>query len=329
MPPLSHGIRSVKIENYRCIDQLELDFTDPQGRPSDIVVIGGPNGCGKTAVLEACVLALGGEANIHGAKGQKSIRNGTRKATISIAYFNESDGKVQEQDVRYCIDTGTVSATIDGVPISPANAIPHLYISSSRTPKLVGPLPISNDHGFENGLPFIKQRLINLKAFELMGGHRHPSLDFEYELSALSNVWRQFYPASKAQFTIEPASVVASAGFDVYLTDNQGKISVDQLSSGQIELFAFFATLLPTRKLSLVIFIDEPELHLDPQWHALLLREMRRFLPNAQFIVATHSPQIASSVRSDQRFFLVAEDDPRVMAWGLKVKSDVLETAHV
>ena len=176
-------------------------------------------------------------------------------------------------------------------------------------------MSISNDYEIENGLPFIKQRLINLKAFELMGGHRHPLHDFEYELKALSNVWQQFYPASHAQFTVEPASVIASAGFDVYLTDNQRKISVDQFSSGQIELFALFATLLQIRNSSKVIFIDEPELHLDPQWHATLLHEMRRFLPNAQFIIATHSPQIYDSVYSYQRHFLVADDDPRSQSW--------------
>ena len=71
MPSLTHGIRSVKIENYRCIDKLELDFTDPQGHPSDIVVIGGPNGSGKTAVLEACILALGGESEHPRSKGAK------------------------------------------------------------------------------------------------------------------------------------------------------------------------------------------------------------------------------------------------------------------
>ena len=64
-----------------------------------------------------------------------------------------------------------------------------------------------------------------------------------------------------------------------------------------------------------IIFIDEPELHLDPQWRRLILRSLRQLQPRAQLIVATHSPEIYDAAASYERHYLVPEDDPRSWLW--------------
>ncbi len=56
----SIAILSLSIHDFRGIDRLDLDFRGPDGRPNSLVVIGGPNGCGKTAVLEAALILAGG-----------------------------------------------------------------------------------------------------------------------------------------------------------------------------------------------------------------------------------------------------------------------------
>src|SRR6202043_1211643 len=60
-PPASIpiGIREIVVENFRGIGSLELKFLDAGESATDIVVLGGPNGSGKTSILEACLLALG------------------------------------------------------------------------------------------------------------------------------------------------------------------------------------------------------------------------------------------------------------------------------
>ena len=64
-----------------------------------------------------------------------------------------------------------------------------------------------------------------------------------------------------------------------------------------------------------IIFVDEPELHLDPQWHRLILRSLMRLQPRAQLVVATHSPEIYDAAASYERHFLVPEGDPRAHLW--------------
>lgn len=75
-PKIPIGIRTIETTNFRNIEHLKLDFTGADGGPSEIVVIAGPNGCGKTAVLEACLFALGFRGVMDKTTVMQSIRNG-------------------------------------------------------------------------------------------------------------------------------------------------------------------------------------------------------------------------------------------------------------
>ncbi|GEM_PF-499094 len=44
-------IRKLTIKNYKMFDDLELDFTDSNGKPLDLIVLAGVNGSGKTSIL--------------------------------------------------------------------------------------------------------------------------------------------------------------------------------------------------------------------------------------------------------------------------------------
>jgi len=44
-------IRKLTIKNYKMFDDLELDFTDSNGNPLDLIVLAGVNGSGKTSLL--------------------------------------------------------------------------------------------------------------------------------------------------------------------------------------------------------------------------------------------------------------------------------------
>jgi len=45
-------IRKLKIKNYQVFDDIELDFTDKNGKTLDTIVLAGVNGSGKTTVLK-------------------------------------------------------------------------------------------------------------------------------------------------------------------------------------------------------------------------------------------------------------------------------------
>jgi len=45
-----------------------------------------------------------------------------------------------------------------------------------------------------------------------------------------------------------------------------------------------------------ILLIDEIDLHLHPRWQQTVLHDMMRAFPNTQFIIASHSPQVLSTV---------------------------------
>ena len=49
------------------------------------------------------------------------------------------------------------------------------------------------------------------------------------------------------------------------------------------------------RERNYLFIADEPELSLHVKWQKMILPEMLKINPNAQIIVATHSPEVASN----------------------------------
>jgi len=101
-------------------------------------------------------------------------------------------------------------------------------------------------------------------------------------------------PDSTADFRIEP-------------TDGGRSFSFDGLSSGQKEVIStLFLIWRHTRVAPGIILIDEPELHLNPEWQRDFVRQLHRITPESQFIIATHSEDIFGSVPAERRILLGA-----------------------
>ena len=80
----------------------------------------------------------------------------------------------------------------------------------------------------------------------------------------------------------------------------------DGLSSGQKEIIStLFLIWEHTKNRPSVVFIDEPELHLNAQWHRSFVKHLVRLAPWNQYIMATHSEDIMDSVDKDRRILLV------------------------
>lgn len=95
------------------------------------------------------------------------------------------------------------------------------------------------------------------------------------------------------------------------LEQNGTEVRLDQLSSGNLYLIQRFVSMLgkmyavaqlndiPTQdmlKTKGLLLIDEAENHLHPKWQKTFLASIRRFFPNLQIILTTHSPFIVASV---------------------------------
>lgn len=58
-----------------------------------------------------------------------------------------------------------------------------------------------------------------------------------------------------------------------------------------------------------VVFIDELDMHLHPEWQRMIVRKLQEIFPEIQFICATHSPQIVGEVPAVEVRLLEEGDD--------------------
>lgn len=77
------------------------------------------------------------------------------------------------------------------------------------------------------------------------------------------------------------------------VVEKNGSVPISKLSSGEKQLIILFAEALLQRQEPYIFIADEPELSLHVAWQREILPAIRKLNPNAQLVVATHSPEVA------------------------------------
>lgn len=86
-------------------------------------------------------------------------------------------------------------------------------------------------------------------------------------------------------------------------------IPFQDLSSGEKEVFFILSFFIRHNVTDSVIVIDEPDLHLHPELARKLLRIMRRIRPGNQIWCATHCAELVDEAGRERTFFLRMRDD--------------------
>lgn len=321
-------LKSVKIENYRAIDKLEL-MLDPS-----LTVFHGANGCGKTSVLSAIAVGLG---DMMGALLDESTldfceedwREGAGPPWVCVSSIDkkftgerrwdewvdkELNAQRQAQlDSKWKVLDEHYRTSQDEMPIV-------AFYDTDRTAS--GMPKMSSDpkdiHKFPRlaALDGALSARTNFEALFAWFYHKEDEelreqkerRDFGYQLKELSAV-RQAISAMLPEVS-DPRTKLNPLRFVVSIKSN-GRVenlSLDQLSGGYRIVLALAADL--ARRMAqgnphldnpleseAVVLIDEIELHLHPAWQQRVLGDLRRTFPNTQFIVSTHSPQVLTTAK--------------------------------
>ena len=336
-------LRRAVIENYRAITRLELDL-----HPQLNVFFGG-NGKGKTSVLNAVAVGLGGiQRLLPGISPLRFLDRDRRGSEPVRVELEAADGTKWERTMRG-------SRRTDRLASLKKRLDPVIAAEEAEEPPL--DLPIAALYDTDRVVPERPQRQGKPKDF-----HRFPALqgalsprpDFsgffewffgkehqegnerklrrslDYELPELAAVRRAIASLvaghTDPMVLYHPIRFTVSVGSD---SDGTGRLEIDQLSGGYRTMLVVAADL--ARRMAqgnphlddplqseAVVLIDEVELHLHPSWQQTVLPDLRQTFPNAQFLVSTHSPQVLTTVEADCIFELEREDD-EILAGGVSV----------
>lgn len=332
-------IVEVNIRQFRAIEaSLALKFLHPSGGILSRVIIAGPNGGGKTSLLEGILLALGHEdlivRDLPAAErgdhwrveipqgGEVELRCQLKSKQLSLVpRFNHLEEFIVSRtadrwEIRWKGDSGKEYSVSNPDEVRKVlSEYTVEYFSSWRAPILPGGVqPTSRGrppHDNEaNRLRRLKQRIINERARRAFEADPNQAHD-EFWLDRLNVVWKAFH---RDESFIDAGIVDPNAEepfFDLFVIDGATRrCSIDQVSSGELELLSLAGTLILSQFDGLLI-IDEPELHLHREWQGQLVDALKEMAPDAQMILATHADAPWDQAYSFERFFLSRPDDPR------------------
>lgn len=329
----------VEIENFRGIRELSLDFT-AGATPLDRVVLAGPNGGGKTAVLEAILLGLRQHPLLaeDAAPFAQQVRFGA--SDFKIRVHTEVGSTRDQHSVSAAMLTAAQRSEGFGAPFQglvidldpdliSRSYLPQIdYHSARREPEGLGTQTPSRGRSEREA-----RRVVELKRWLVALRNRaltkRQSPDASSPFARLQRFWQSFTGDSRVFDVIErggdgadapdaevvlrdaerpiPDDVISLAQARVLApsrSDVPSMVPLDRLSSGQMALLTLAGSLLFRDRPLDVLLIDEPEQHLHAGWHAHIVDALRRLSPTTQIIVATHSADVLSAALSVERFIL-------------------------
>lgn len=90
----------------------------------------------------------------------------------------------------------------------------------------------------------------------------------------------------------------------IFVNSSGDEFDINQLSSGEKQLFLRTLSIKMLEPENSIILIDEPELSLHPKWQQRIIDVYKKIGKNNQIIVATHSPHVLGSVSNENIFLL-------------------------
>lgn len=349
-------VQSIEIENFKGIQNLELDFVYPEDtqRILNNIVIYGINGSGKSTILEAIYLCLIVAATYHEnsdlkriesylvdyiSLGNEWIYNHGEKFVLKIIIIDHE--KSINGTLIYHKKEGLAWKIANNQKLSEDFQKSFTFLSSYRllnptTVQTAGdwseieriednvlrnrariirnpnhPIYKNNNYfpslslQFENNYKTIKQYLVNLITDKKVGAITPKN---DAILTKIKESFKIFFP--KKEFLEQLSRTEMMQDYRLMIQNEDGSlVDLDQLSSGEREIIAFFTYLCTKSINTSILIIDEPELHLHAKWQSILLYAIHQIFPNSQLFLATHSNEIHQSASTSELFELRKDEE--------------------
>lgn len=325
-------IISFKIENFRNLRLAECTNVP------DFMVIGGGNGCGKSAMLEALMTGkehAGAYGNFN--FDSRAVSADAEKATITmnLEFSDVEQAFVQKQFTTQCPETDEIIIEITrggrARAVKRSTSVNRLlgyygraigspgffdYINSERQTRKYDlqtwdASDVSDERAKQTlargqqKFELTKQYLASLKMRDLQeiqtsmsSGH----LKYEDSLKEIKEFFNLFFAPMKFRDVY-----IDRSPFGFVIETPLGEIDIDDLSSGEKEILNIYIRFHQLKPNGAVILFDEADMHLHPDLERRYLEVLRKLGKGNQFLLTTHSPEMMIAAGTESLYTIVKE----------------------
>ena len=303
-------IKSIEIENNKALKNIKINV-EKENEILNTVVIAGSNGSGKTTLLESIWDYFKNEMGIRrygiGIKAELFLENDEQKIKESLLsslnylmYYKENDFK------RY-------QNIVENIKVIPKLIYIPTEINFNEVKTKTTTL--HRDYEFFN--------IVNSKMIEDIPSYiasRITYLANTEENLTMKEVKEKVNSEINGIFEILELDVKLTGlskdekSMPVFTNSSGDEFDINQLSSGEKQLFLRTLAIKMLEPENSIILIDEPELSLHPKWQQRIIEIYQRIGKNNQIIVATHSPHILGSVPRENIILLSKNENGEVVS---------------
>ncbi len=325
--------KQLELYRWRQIENIKIDFCD------NLCVLTGPNGCGKTTVLNVLGKHFGWD--IHFVSTPFLSRKKNKKFWTDVweeKDFETDNQAIQVGSIEYisghkCILMTTKSTTPQYIlQYNNQKGVAGLHIPSHRPVvnyqniQTIPTNPKKSQQHFEefrqlmfqtygsdtvkNPGMVLKKSLVALAVFGYGSESVIPNYEYKELFERFQEILRIILPEEIGFERLEIRMP------DIVLITESGDFSLDAMSGGIGDILgmAWQIHMYGADKKNCTILIDEPENHLHPNMQRNFLPSFKTAFPDYKFIIATHSPFIVSSEPNAAIYALLFNENKKVVS---------------
>ena len=311
-------IKNLHIKEFKGLRDISINF-EKNDKPLDLAVLAGSNGSGKTRILESIldyfniVLVVPEEAQnkielFFESMEEKCIdKLGHELSFMYCLKFGSKEKKISVGSVgaRY-LDIKKELNILPKIIYAPAEMnFKKMDMASTTLIQEYNFINIVNTNLVKDIPSYIATKII--------------SAIFKNKNEKVGDVQKKVFDEINEIFEILDIDVkaedISQDGKNMPIFENSSgdKFDINELSSGEKQLFLRTLAIKMLNPENSIILIDEPELSLHPKWQQRIVDVYRKIGKNNQIIIATHSPHILGSVKKENIMLLDKDGEGKIV----------------
>jgi hypothetical protein len=326
-------IKNLHIEEYNGLENLNVNF-ESEGKVLDLIVLSGINGSGKTRVLKsirywfemfrskAVNVELFYEENekevlksLMNSEGLTEVEKEAQKdieftdCLRNIKFYNYDYRHNKTENQNY--NSKIISRSFGKLKIFPKIIYVPTEINFEEIKK--AQTNLKKEYSFINIVDSYE-----IKDIPSYIATRISKVANEEEDLTMGQVRKKVFEEINGIFEILELDVKLSEiskdenSMPIFTDSSGKKFGINELSSGEKQLFLRTLAIKMLEPENSIIMIDEPELSLHPKWQQKIVDVYKKIGKNNQIILATHSPHILGSVEKENIILLIKNRDGNI-----------------